>query len=153
MYLRMSVRLLLCLAWVRVRDKVASLPMHDKVQRTMSLWWPAIGRPRVGLRFLSPRRASVSPSVHVGRRWNLRAICSRRGCTLGSVHVVWPETCAKVIAQKWSFKECFSDEVFESTYRLRMGRLGGGLIGGPCLFYRPPEGHLESHPDLGEGKK
>jgi len=32
---------------------------------------------------------------------------------------------------KWSFKECFSDEVFESTARLRIGRLGGGLIGGP----------------------
>jgi len=51
------------LAWGRVRDKVAPLPMHERVQKTLGLWWPTIRRSRDGLGFLAPRRAAVGPSV------------------------------------------------------------------------------------------
>ena len=43
-YIRMSVSLSPCLSYVKVRDKVASLPMHERVQKTLSLWQPAIRR-------------------------------------------------------------------------------------------------------------
>ena len=58
-YIRMSVSLSPCLSYVKVRDKVASLPMHERVQKTLSLWQPAIRRSCDDLRFLAPRRAPV----------------------------------------------------------------------------------------------
>ena len=45
--------------------------------------------------------------------------------------MVRPETCAKVVAQSGLLKSAFPMKFFESTARLRIGRLGGGLIGGP----------------------
>ena len=65
-YIRLSVTLSSCLAWARVRDKLASLPMHERVRKSLSLAG-LLYKGRGDLRFLSPRRVAVSPSVDVGR--------------------------------------------------------------------------------------
>ena len=64
-FIRMSVRLSPCPAWVRVREKLASLSMHERVQKCLSLAG-LLYEGNGDLRFNSPRRASVCPSVDVG---------------------------------------------------------------------------------------
>jgi len=50
-------------AWERVRDKVAPLPIYERVQKILSLWRPTQRRSYDGLGFLSLRRASVGPPL------------------------------------------------------------------------------------------
>ena len=63
----MSVRLSSCLAWERVLDKLASLSMHERVQKSSSLA-SQLYEGRGDLRVHSPRSASDGPYLDVGRR-------------------------------------------------------------------------------------